>query len=392
MADIKSPIVGGETSPDPILTFLDVAANTLIEGGRLVWSDASGYAIPSSSAVASSKCWGICDERADNRTSNTPYGAAGAKKVTVRQGIALVTSSDGTGVRAAVGSAVYLVSDTGTGAIDVSTDDAGGTRPLVGGIVPNPRGSTDPSDASKVPVRIAALRPDVNNPLLAVSRATAFEARVVATTVPAYTGSKTATLTVTATGALSAIDGVTPAAGDVLFFAEGATNLTDPADAGPWLVSVAGATSVHPVLIRPDWYPHGGSIGQAVIEIGGEGTGTAPRFAGGTWKAFSAKGTIIGTDAPLFYPQATMGTFTAASGVVLNASSLFPVRSATTSQVSATNQGTASHASTVGPPRVTATITAGAIGTSSITMKAESAPGTVNASDVGVYCVRVANW
>ena len=392
MADIKTPVLGGEDSPLPILTFLDVAANTQLEGGRIAWSNASGYAVPSSAATTACKAWGIYDENVNNLSTNTPYGAAGAKKATVRTGLFLLRSSDGTGVRAAIGSYAYLVSDTGTGRPDISTSDAGGTRPLVGVIVPNPRGSTSPDDASMVPVWIGGVRADADNPELAASRATAFTARVVATSIGANTGTGTGVLTITATGALGAQDGVTCAAGDVIFIQEGTTNVA-AIDAGPWTITTIGTTGVSAVLTRPDWWTHGGTmIPGAVIEIGGEGTGTTPRFAGSQWKSFAAKGTVIDTTAPSFWPRQLSGVYTASSGVVLNAYALFPIRSATTSVPLAVNTGTAAHASTVGPPRVTTLPTAGVTGSASLTMKAESAPGTVNASDVGVYTVSVTNW
>lgn len=225
------------------------------------------------------------------------------------------------------------------------------------------------------------------------SGSTAYTARMVATTVQVYTGTGTGTLTITATGAMSSIDGVTPAVGDVIFYQEGATNLTGALDAGPWQVSVVGTTGVSPVLVRPSWWAHGGPIVPGInIQIGGEGTGTTPRYAGSTWKSFAAKSQIIGTNAPVFWPRQLAGTYTASSGVVLNGVTTFPIRSATVSQVVATNQGTAAHASTVGPPRVTTGPTAGVVGSSALTVKAESAPGTTNTSDLGVYTVSVTNW
>ena len=388
MADIKSPIVGGETSPDPILTFLDVAANTLIEGGRLVWSDASGYAIPSSSAVASSKCWGICDERADNRTSNSPYGAAGAKKVPIRQGVALCTSSDGTGVRAAVGSAVYLVSDTGTGAIDVSTDDAGGTRPLVGGIVPNPRGSTDPSDASKVPVRIAQLRPDVNNPELAATRASAFTARNVATSMAAFAVAS-GVLTASANGALGAQDGVTNAVGDVIVIPAGTIGsaTVSAADSGPWKLTAIGGASAKFTAVRPDWWTHGSYIVPgALIEIGGEGT----LFAGTAWKTWAAGTAVIGTDDPTLYPLRVTQQITLVAGT--KAITNVPIRSTSKVGLRATLAGgTPAGTTTAFQRKLSSGATAGALGTASITVEAQSVAGTIVNTDVSVLNVEITN-
>lgn len=391
MADIKTPVLGGEDSPFPILTFLDVAANTQLEGGRIAWSNASGYAIPSSSATTACKAWGIYDENVNNLSTNTPYGAAGAKKVAVRTGFFLLRSSDGTGVRAAIGSYVYLVSDTGTGRPDVSTSDAGGTRPLVGVIVPNPRGSTSPDDASAVPVWIGGVRADADNPELATSRAAAFTARVVATSIGANTGTGTGVLTVTATGALGAQDGVTCAAGDVIFIQEGTANVA-AIDAGPWVITTIGTTGVSPVLTRPDWWAHGGTmIPGIVIEIGGEGTGTNPSLAGTEWKSFAAKGTVIDTTAPSFWPRKITCAVTLASGTLAAARTTMPVRShLVTDFIITSDPATAPHATTR-LWRVSA-LTAGVTGTASVQMVAESAPGTTNASDVGQYNLTAINW
>lgn len=218
------------------------------------------------------------------------------------------------------------------------------------------------------------------------------KARVVAASVPVYTGSKTATLTVTATGALAAIDGPTPALNDVIFFEEGATNLTDPADAGPWFVSSPGAVGVSPVFIRPPWWAHGAPIvPAAIVEIGGDGTGTNPTLAGTTWKSFAAKGKIIGTDAPVFWPRVVSCAVTLASGTLAAPRTTIPVRShlVTGFQISS-DPATAPHANTR-VWRVSA-LTPGVTGTSSVQIVAESAPGTTNASDVGQYNIVAANW
>lgn len=192
--------------------------------------------------------------------------------------------------------------------------------------------------------------------------------------------------------ALGAQDGLTIAVGDILWAQKGLTNLPAAAQAGPWQILTLGSGSSKWTACRPWWYATGSTIPMDfTVRIGPEGTGVTPALAGTRWMAFCAPGCVVDTDDPLFWPQYVSGSYTASSGVVLNADATFPIRSTTLSSIKATNQGTAAHASTVGPPRVTA-VTAGAKGTSALTMKAESAPGTTNTSDVGVYTVAVQNW
>lgn len=385
MADIKTPFVGGEDSPDPILCYLDVEANTQIEGGRLAWSNASGNAIPSSAATASSKCWGVYTTNVNNLSTNTPYGAAGAQKAEVRQGVALLRSSDGTAVKAAIGTYVYLVGDSGTTRPDVSTDDAGGTRPLVGCIVPMPRGATAPDDASMAPIRIAGVRADANNPELAASRAQAFKARAVATSIAAYAGTGTGSLTASANGAIGTQDGVTLAANDTIVLPKGLTNVT-AGDEGPWVVTSLGGASAKFTLRRPDWWSHGSTIVQgAVIEVGGEGA----TYGGSAWKSFAATGKVVDTDDPVLWPDYLSKSVTFASGT-MTAIATWPIRTGGYASALISNTGTAAHTSTrVWRPT---TFTAGNLGTSSLAFSAESAPGTVNTSDVGVYTVAIQNW
>lgn len=217
------------------------------------------------------------------------------------------------------------------------------------------------------------------------------KARLVAATVPIYTGTGTAVLTVTATGALSAIDGKVPAINDVILFPEGATNLTAAGDAGPWLVANPGAVSVSPVFVRPSWWSHGAAlVPHTVIDIGDEGTGTDPGYAGTAWVCRAAPGGTVGTTAPLLYPRQITSAVTLASGTLAAARQGLPVLHALRSTiVIQSNPATAPHASTR-DWRVSA-LTIGATNTASIQIVAESAPGTTNASDVGQYNLTVFN-
>lgn len=213
-----------------------------------------------------------------------------------------------------------------------------------------------------------------------------FKCRAVATSIGAYTTSG-GVLTVTANGALAAQDGVTMAAGDLLFVQEGLTNVT-AADAGPYVISSLGSASAQVVLVRPAWWKHGALVvAGAVIQIAAGGT----LFGGTEWKSFVTTATkVVGTDAPVFWPRSVSKSATLVSGTI-TAVTTVPIRSATLStyEISSTPT-TAPHASTR-VWRVDA-LTAGVTGTASYTIVAESAPGTTNASDVGTYVVRWINW
>lgn len=214
--------------------------------------------------------------------------------------------------------------------------------------------------------------------------------RGIFTAIDASTTYAAGLLTGPANTAISAQDGLTVAAGDVFFAQKGTANLPAAAQVGPWQILQLGSGSTPWIACRPWWYASGSTVPVGYsLKIGPSGTGTTPQFANTEWKSFAS--VVVDTGDPLFFPRRLAGSYTASSGVVLNAVATFPIRSATASTVTATNQGTAAHASTVGPPRVTA-ITAGAIGTSALTVKAESAPGTTNTSDAGVYTVAVTNY
>lgn len=96
--------------------------------------------------------------------------------------------------------------------------------------------------------------------------------RFVATSaLPTYTASGSGLariLTVTATGAMAAIDGVTPGAGDLLLAVGNAT----AADNGIWVVTNPGSTGVQPVLTRSPGYQTGLVTSGMQVQAGSEGT------------------------------------------------------------------------------------------------------------------------
>lgn len=218
----------------------------------------------------------------------------------------------------------------------------------------------------------------------------AFTARVVMSAVPAYTGSGTWMLTATANGALAAQDGVTPAAGDRLWIQEGSTNLTGALDAGLFVLLSAGSGGTPAVFIRAPEWRHNQAIPGNIVSIGGEGTGTAPIFAGTQWKSFAAKGQLVGVNAPVCWPEVVLLPVTLVSGTI-TAVTTVPIRAVAKTAISVNSQPTVAPNTTSRNWRASA-VTAGVTGSSSLVVVAESAPGTTNASDVGTYNVEICNW
>lgn len=224
-----------------------------------------------------------------------------------------------------------------------------------------------------------------------VESGVAFKARAVVTSLGANTGTTTGVLTVTATGALGAQDGVTLVAGDVVFVQEGTTNLAAASDAGPYVVTNAGGTGIKAVLTRPSWWATGDAmqIG-ATIELGGEGT----LNAGTAWRSFAAKGSVIDTTAPSFWVRSVTQSVTLAAGTVTISN--VGVRSASKTQVILTRTATGGTVATTVeycPTVAGATgLTQGVIGTGSVVVQATVAAGTIQNTDTSILAATVSNW
>lgn len=216
--------------------------------------------------------------------------------------------------------------------------------------------------------------------------------RNVVTSLQAYGGTGTATLTqTTPSSGWATQDGVTNVVGDVVFIQGGTTNLTNAKDAGPWVVQSLGSASASWVLVRPAWFAQGAICPLGlVIDIDGEGT----LWAGTQWKSFATVGSaVIGTNDLTFYVGRVTQTAVLAAGTI--AVTNVGVKSLSKSQFIAsmnTNGGTLT--GTVGYgvlPNVSA-LTAGYIGTSSLTFKAIATAQAVQSSDTSTINVTVINW
>jgi hypothetical protein len=223
-----------------------------------------------------------------------------------------------------------------------------------------------------------------------------FRARAAVTTLQAYTGSGTATLTETSNGAISAADGVTLILGDVVFIQAGTTNLTGALDSGPWVVTALGGASAKWTLSRPPWFPSGQAVPNGiVIEVDGEGT----NYAGTSWKSFATQGSaVIGTNDPAFYVRQFVSAVTLVTGFVkLGPSQSFPGLRATTTDITFTptnfNGGGTTVSYRTGAYASGGSATAiGYMGTSTVSITALVAAGTFNTNDVGTGLLTIRNW
>jgi hypothetical protein len=219
--------------------------------------------------------------------------------------------------------------------------------------------------------------------------------RAVVTTLQAYGGSGTATLTETSNGAISAADGVTLVVGDCVFIQAGTTNLTAALDSGPWQVSALGGAGAKWVLVRPLWWANGATmVLGATIDIGGEGTA----YAGSQWRSFAAQGSaVIGTNDPSYYIKQFASSVTLVTGFSkLGVSQTFPgLRAGADISFMPTNfnggSSTVSYRTGAYASGGSATAT-GYMGTSTVSITALVAAGTFNTSDVGTGLLTIRNW
>lgn len=365
-------------SLDELIPFLiqrPAAASTNIYGGAIGGVDASGNAVTGDQTTLVTVL-GRVERQALNGS-----GAAGALNVLMRRGSYTVNNGTGadTITAANIGQPAYVID-----AITMGLTDQGGR--VFGGTI------IDFDTATSRPV--VAFGMTLSQVLASVNPSTSFRARAVVTTLQAYTGTGTNTLTqTTAAAGLSAADGVTLVAGDVVFIQEGTTNLTAAKDAGPWQVVNIGSATVKWVLQRPTWWETGVTIVQgATVDISGEGT----LWGGTVWKSFVAKGKVIGTDAPLFWVGRVTQQIALSSGTfqITNVG----IRSLT--QTTAVLTRAASGGTTTTTIQYALTVAAGttglvqgAINTGSATIGAMVAAGNAfNTGDTSSLNVTIINW
>lgn len=152
-------------------------------------------------------------------------------------------------------------------------------------------------------------------------------ARTVATSIPAGTITG-GVYTATATGAFStAQDGVTLVVGDKFVLPAGTitTLVVTTVQAAVYeVVSLGGTSSKFTFQLAPSWQLGASITPSTKVKIGGEPT----VYKGTTWRADPAtSGKVVGTDAPLLYPERVVIPLTLASGTHAPVTSV-PLRAA----------------------------------------------------------------
>lgn len=179
-------------------------------------------------------------------------------------------------------------------------------------------------------------------------------------------------ITITATGALAAIDGVTCVAGDLVLLTMGAA----AADNGLYQVTNAGGTGVSAVLTRaPDWGNGSLLLPGTTIEVS-EGTLYGPS----TWKVTTTGAITVGTTSIAIYPRLSVATTAAGSASVAATGTTMFILAAATSGVSVVTK-------TAGGTQVSQlpTLTPGVPGTGKVSL-------AIGGADTSTYIVAVQNW
>lgn len=384
----------------PESEYFALAANVTILKGQMVGLNGAGLAQPVTTA-GTVTVLGAAGFSVSNATPPTGYlknadgltGLAGQGSVRVQYGVNKWNNATGAGAATAanVGQPCWQSDDQTVSMLE----SAGLPCGIVCGVGDEKGGGDAQVQVLQGPhgvalaVALIATQGDTSSP--------PNRARAVVTTLDAYTGSGTATLTeTTASSGLGAQDGVTLVAGDIVFIQAGTANLTAAKDSGPWVVSNLGSASVQWVLTRPSWFQQGAVIPIAyVVDIGGEGT----MWGGTAWKSFATKGSaVIGTNDPAFYVgRITQKITLAASTFALCAASAqatnVGIRSATETGIDCSSSvGGTPIAGTVGYGPIAAA-TPGYIGTSVVTIDALASGMAKNGTtDTSQVLVTIINW
>lgn len=375
----------------PMFEHFGVASNTSLIKGQMVGRDASGNLLPANAAGVAAVL-GAMNHSVDNTNPPAGFaknsyglsGAAGQGSARVDYGVNCYDNDSGAGAItvAMLGQPCWVKDDHTVSALESAGLPAG----IVCGVGDEKGAGDKQVQVLQGPHGVALAT------ALALaqgeSSSTAFTARNLVTSLQAYTGSGTGTLTETSNGAWAAQDGVTNVVGDIVFIQGGTTNLTAAADAGPWQIQSLGGASAKWVLVRPSWFQHGAvcPIG-AIIDVGGEGTA----WGATQWKSCAAVGSaVIDTNDLSFYVgRITLQTTLASSAKTLSS---VGVRSATETEVGFLYTGSGAIAGTVGYA-LSGAMTAGYAGAASIPIVAVASGMAKNGTtDASVVNVTVINW
>lgn len=303
MAALTKDFLNTKVEPQTVIPNLfpgavAVAAATKIYANSIVAKNSSGYAVPASADPSQ-----VIIGRALNAVDNSA-GAAGDLYVQVEQGAFdynMGAAADAL-TNADIGSLVFASDDN-----TVTKTNGGGLRPIAGVFL----GTYLPANSSTTRA-IVQMGPSLlaGNSGLSQDQ---FMARGVITSIAAFTGSGTGTLTGSVNGAIGTQDGLTLAVGDVVILpaVTGGAGVIAAKDVGPYVVSAVGGASAKFVLTRPSWWLTGAEIPAGhPIEVYGVGT----KWGGTAWKALCAGALVVDTGDPLLYPQFEKGTKALAAG------------------------------------------------------------------------------
>lgn len=296
MAALTKDFLNTKVEPQTVIPNLfpgavAVAASTKIYANSIVAKNSSGYAVPASADPSQ-----VIIGRALNAVDNSA-GAAGDLYVQVEQGafdFNMGAAAEALTI-ADIGSLCYASDDN-----TVNKTNGGGLRPVAGVFL----GTYLPANSSTTRA-IVQMGPSLLGGASTTSVA-AYIARGVLTSIAAFTGSGTGTLTGSVNGAIGTQDGLTLAVGDVVILpaVTSGAGVIATKDVGPYVVSAVGSAGAKFVLTRPSWWLPGSGIQPGRPLSVSEGT----KWAGSTWKTLCAKSKIVDTDDPVLYPSVDKGT------------------------------------------------------------------------------------
>lgn len=366
----------------PVLLSFPVEASTSIFAGAMVAINAAGNAVPASASSAL-KVVGRCERQALNLSSNGSPGATGAAgsiQVLVRQGAFFYNVNADSTITAANFGANLFASDDNT----LSLLDGGGQRPYAGFIISSGVGQPgiNTVGAGQVACLLGQPNPYAINPELGPN-AQLFRARAVQTAALAAYTNVAGVITANANGALSTADGVTLAAGDLLFLPAGIAAAA--ADAGVYTVTSLGSGGSKFVLTRVDWLASG-SIQKSgfQVKIGGEGT----VYKSTTWQALLAADTFtVDTTDAKFFPLQVSGQTVLVAGTFTISVPVFSAKSNVDLARVVANTSTATTGGYCPTSGGATGITTGNMGTGAVIIQACVAAGTINNADISTL-----NW
>lgn len=349
-ADLKTAKqIGTPPTTEPSKLSFPLATGAKIYSGAMVATNAAGNAVPAS-ADPTLRIWGRCERQVDQAVSDVYVDVRVGcfEYTTPTSGVDQITAAD-------VGHQAYVINDN-----SVARDDGGGLRPKAGKIVgfDSATGCAmvylgAPSNYDSGPLGSGAFQAVGMGPTSNVASLAAFT--------------------------VAGNDGNTYAAGDVVVLYAQTSALAN----GPYVVGTV--TTGTAALTRPDWWPAGAALTELkAIEVK-KGT----LFANTAWRSTNSTG-VVDTDDPKIYPGRVTQSVTIASGGGIAVTNV-PILSATKTGFMINRTATGGTVtSTVQNNAVS--ITPGAVGTATVTVQAQIAAGTANASDTSTFNLTIVNF